>query len=67
MVEENVKIVLQIVEDSKGKLLTNLDCNVSQLYGIIINLLGQVEEATGIEYNQLLKDLEENTKTKEGK
>jgi len=64
MKEEKVKVVLQIVEDKNKQLLTNIDCEISQLYGIVINLLGHIEEATGIEYNQLLKDLEDTKSNK---
>lgn len=54
------KNIVVIKEDKDGKLYIQLDCEISQVYMSIINLVGVVEENTGIEYNQILEDLKEN-------
>ena len=59
--EEKAKVILQVVEDSKGEIYTNADTSISKLYSIVINLLGMLEESTKMPYNQILKDLEDTS------
>lgn len=57
--EQQGKVVLSILIDDEENLYTNLDCSIPQLYNVVINLVGVLEENTGLEYNSILEDLKE--------